>query len=102
MSKNCSGRLSDGRFYLINNPKTTGPDTRDPLAISFSADGWTFSAPLALRTGAPTRRYAGNAKPMRSFQYAHAIEHAGRLWVIYSTNKEDIEVSSFRLEDFAQ
>ena len=93
-SKNFSGRLSDGRYYLINNPV---PKSRDPLAISFSRDGWTFSDPLAIRTRPPGRRYAGAEKGSGSLQYPHAIEHAGALWVIYSTNKEDIEVTELPL-----
>ncbi len=97
VSKNFSGRLSNGWYYLINNPKTSG--LRDPLTISFSRDGWTFSAPKILRRDSPIRRYPGGAKPERSFQYADAMEHDGRLWVLYATNKEDIEISAFPLAD---
>ena len=93
-SKNFPGRLSNGWFYLINNPN---PRARDPLAISFSRDGWQFSRPLAIRHGAPPRRFAGRAKASGSLQYPHAIEHRGSLWVIYSTNKEDIEVAEIPL-----
>lgn len=96
VSKNMSGRLSNGWFYLINNPKTSG---RDPLAISVSKDGWTYGSPKILRRDSPVRRYKGGAKPERSFQYADAMEHDGRLWVIYATNKEDIEVSAFEIKD---
>jgi hypothetical protein len=96
-SKNITGRLSNGWYYLINNPDQK---KRDPLGISFSRDGWTFSHPMALRKGAPERRYAGKSKGSGSFQYPHAIEHGGSLWVIYSTNKEDIEISEFKLGDF--
>jgi hypothetical protein len=96
-SKNLTGKLSNGWYYLINNPDQK---KRDPLTISFSRDGWTFSHPMALRKGAPERRYAGKSKGSGSFQYPHAIEHAGSLWVIYSTNKEDIEISQFKLGDF--
>jgi hypothetical protein len=101
MSKNFAARLSNGWFYLISNPKRTNPHRRDPLAISFSRDGWTFGQTHALRRGAPDLRYPGKAKEPRSFQYSHAIEHDGRLWVIYSTNKEDIEVSVFELPTFS-
>ncbi len=97
VSKNFAGRLKDGTFYLINNPKTSG--LRDPLTISFSRDGWTFSNPKILRKNAPERRYSGKAKSNHSFQYADAMEHAGRLYVIYAVNKEDIEVSSFELTE---
>jgi hypothetical protein len=91
-SKNYTGRLSNGWYYLINNPD---PKSRDPLAISFSRDGWTFSHPKLIRTRPPARRYAGAAKGSGSVQYPHAMEHNGSLWVIYSTNKEDIEITGF-------
>lgn len=100
VSKNMSGRLSNGWYYLINNPKATGSNPRDPLAITFSRDGWTFSHPLALRKNAPALRHKGGAKGAHSFQYAHAIEHDGKLWVIYATNKEDIEVSAYPIAGF--
>ncbi len=96
-SKNFTQRLSNGWFYLINNPNQNG---RDPLAISFSRNGRTFSRPNALRKNAPAQRYAGRAKSRRSFQYPHAIEKDGSLWVIYSTNKEDIEISEYKISDF--
>ena len=94
-SKNYTGRLSNGSYYLINNPG----ESRDPLAISFSQDGWVFDGPLLLRKDASERRYPGRAKNNRSFQYPHALEHNGSFWVIYSTNKEDIEISEVLLSD---
>jgi hypothetical protein len=93
-SKNFPGRLTNGWYYLINNPN---PKKRDPLAISFSRDGWEFEKPLAVRRGAPDRRFAGRAKGSGSLQYPHAIEHNGSLWIIYSTNKEDIEITEIPL-----
>jgi hypothetical protein len=96
-SKNFTGRLSNGWYYLINNPNQK---SRDPLAISFSRDGWIFGDPALLRKGAPPRRFAGRAKPSGSFQYPQALEHNGSLWVIYSTNKEDIEISEYKIGGF--
>lgn len=77
-SKNFPGRLSNGWFYLINNPDQR---KRDPLVITFSRDGWEFSRPLSIRSG------------VSSVQYPHAIEHGGSLWVIYSIGKRDIEIA---------
>lgn len=82
-SKNFTGRLSNGWYFLISNPNPKG---RDPLAISFSRDGWTFAHALALRTGTPG-----------SYQYPHAIESGKSLWVIYSTNKRDIQLAELPL-----
>lgn|GEM_PF-145040 len=95
-SKNFGMRLSNGRYVLINNPDQK---SRDPLAISFSRDGWTFSDPRIIRTQPPRQRYPGRAKAPGSLQYPHAIEKDGSLWVIYSTNKEDIEITEIRLKD---
>ncbi|MBL8295986.1 MAG: exo-alpha-sialidase, partial [Bryobacterales bacterium] len=95
-SKNYVGRLSNGWFYLINNPNPAG---RDPLAISFSRDGWVYERPLALRAKAAPKRYNARNQTGGSLQYPHAIEQGGSLWVIYSTNKEDIEISEFRLPE---
>ncbi|MEP7361641.1 MAG: exo-alpha-sialidase [Acidobacteriota bacterium] len=96
-SKNIAGRLSNGWYFLVNNPD---PKSRDPLAISFSRDGWTFDKPRALRMNAPTQRFGGRAKTVNSFQYPHVLEKDGSLWVICSTNKEDIEISQFKIADF--
>ncbi len=96
-SKNIAARLTNGWYFLINNPN---PKRRDPLAISFSRDGWVFDNPVALRKDAPARRFAGRSKSPNSFQYPHAMERNGSLWVIYATNKEDIEISEFKIADF--
>ncbi len=97
-SKNFTGRFSNGTYFLINNPN---PKHRYPLTISFSHDGWTFSNPVAIRKGAsPMRLKSGTRGTGRNgFQYPHAIEHTGSLWVIYSTNKEDIEISEFKISN---
>jgi hypothetical protein len=53
-SKNFTGRLSNGLYFLINNPN---PNGRDPLTIAFSRDGWTFDNPrnIRARSGSSTR-----------------------------------------------
>jgi len=91
-SKNFASRLSNGNFFLINNPNQTA---RDPLAISVSKDGWVFTNPHALRASSqmpsPSTKW--------TFQYPHAIEHDGSLWVAYSVNKRDIEVCEIKLSE---
>lgn len=98
-SKNFAGQLSDGRYYLINNPNQDG---RDPLAISFSLDGWVFGSPLAVAQNAPKRRMGPRAGVAGTLQYPHAIEHGGALWVIFSTNKEDIELVEIPLKSISR
>ena len=87
-SKNFTGRLSDGRYYLISNASRG----RRSLIVTTSDDGWRFGNPKVLCIGDRPMRHTGRAKPTNSVQYPHAIEHDGALWVVYSTNKEDIDV----------
>jgi pimeloyl-ACP methyl ester carboxylesterase len=96
-SKNYIGRFGNGWLYLINNPV---PKLRDPLAITISRDGWSFAAPMIVRTVVGARRFEGRAKGSGTIQYPNAIEHGGSLWVIYSVNKEDIEISEIPLRAF--
>lgn len=93
-SKNFSLPLSDGRIVVLNNPEKK---LRDPLAITLSNDGWSFNQAYAVRKNAPPQKFPGRAKNKFSFQYPHAIERNGKLWVVYSTNKEDIEITSIPL-----
>jgi hypothetical protein len=87
--------------YLIRSiSRDKGRTWSNPLAIGFSRDGWMYGNPALLRKGAPPRRFAGRAKPSGSFQYPQALEHGGSLWVIYSTNKEDIEISEYKIDAF--
>ncbi len=92
-SKNYSGRLSDGRFFLINNPNQ---DARYPLAVSVSKDGWVFGNPAVIR-GLPAEASLSRAGRSKDFQYPHALEHGDSLWVIYSTDKADIEITEVPL-----
>lgn len=94
-SKTFAGRLSNGVYYLVNNPNPAG---RDPLAISFSKDGQLFSEPRSVRRNAPRPRFH-TSRSGGSFQYPHAVEAGGSLWIIYSTNKEDIEITEVMLRD---
>ncbi|MDR2674173.1 MAG: exo-alpha-sialidase, partial [Opitutaceae bacterium] len=68
VSKNLSGRLSNGWFYLVNTPVT-----RKELVMSFSRDGWTFGNAVLLRDNAPALRYKGGAKNRFSYNYSHAV-----------------------------
>jgi hypothetical protein len=75
------------------------PVTRKELVMSFSRDGWGFGNAVLLRDNPPALRYKGRAKNQFSYNYSHAVEHDGRLWIVYAVNKEDIEVSSFSVEE---
>lgn len=93
VSKNLTGTFSNGWIYLVNTPVK-----RREMTMSLSRDGWRFDHAMLLRDDPPPRRYAGKAKNEFSYNYSHAIEHDGRLWMVYSVNKEDIEVFSFSIQ----
>jgi len=94
-SLSCAGTLPDGRRYLINNPV---PNSRDPLVLRLSQDGLSFGPAQVLRRGAPALRHAGLHKGP-GFQYPSAGLAENALWVVYSVNKEDIEISRIPLQD---
>ena len=84
-----AGTLPDGRVYVISN---INPNGRDPLAISLSRDGLNFDQVMLLRSGAPPQRHPGRWKGP-GFQYPHSVVVGDALWVIYSVNKEDMQVT---------
>lgn len=97
-SKSASGRLPDGRVYLIGNqvPRSSR-GLRDPLVLSLSKDGKRFDRAGAIRWGAPEIRSPGSAKS-RGFQYPSALVAEQALWVVYSIGKEDVAVTRVPLE----
>ncbi len=95
-SKCCVGQLGDGTYYCIWNPNPTG--RRIPLAIALSADGRRFDRVAILRDEDTSPRLPGRFKGP-GYQYPNAISHEGRLHLIYSVNKEDVEVLSVSLTD---
>lgn len=95
-SKSFSLRLSDGRYVLISNPDING--VRNPLCIAISDDGDSFDRMVVLRDEATSVTYPGTGK-LPGYQYPHALEHNGVLHVIYTRNKEDIQITSVDLDD---
>ena len=63
------------------------------LAISLSRDGLEFDRMAVIRFVAPPTRYEGKAKGGGGYQYPHSVVVGESLWVIYSVNKEDMEVA---------
>lgn len=94
-----TGLLPDGRVYLLGTqvPNTTARHRRDPLTLSLSSDGLAFDKAWALRYDSPPMRYPTapggyeNGKNY-GFQYPDSAVLGESLWVVYSTNKEDIEL----------
>ena len=94
-----SGRLPDGQYYVINNPlpMSARQGGRTMLAISLSRDGLNFDRMAVIRFIAPQQRYEGIAKGANGFQYPHSVVVGENLCVIYSVNKEDMEVARIPL-----
>lgn len=96
-----SGQLPDGQFYVINNPLTMSARQggRQMLAISLSKDGLIFDRMAVIKFGTPGQRYEGKSKGAGGFQYPHSEVVGEHLWVIYSVNKEDVEVTRIPLAE---
>jgi hypothetical protein len=90
-------RTPDGKYALVYNPVTYGSH-RWPLAISTSQDGEVFDTLHLINGEVPPRRFIGRAKDF-GMQYVRGIVEGngnpgdGALWVVYSSNKEDIWIS---------
>jgi len=88
-SRSFAGNLPDGRVFLIGNPLK---GRRDPLMVRLSDDGVVFSEAMTIRRDSPPIRRNGlNKGP--GFQYPAAVVVKDSLWIVYSVNKEDIEIS---------
>ncbi|MDD4890474.1 MAG: dihydrodipicolinate synthase family protein [Phycisphaerae bacterium] len=95
--------VNDGiaqRVALVCNP--TADDTRRRLlAVVLSPDGLTFNRAVTLQHDPSARARLGGMHKAGGFQYPNATVAAGRLWVVYSANKEDIQLSSVLLSELA-
>ncbi len=82
-------RLSNGIYALLVNPD---PLVRIPFSIALSADGLVYDRIVNIRAEETSARWEGRAKT-KGYHYMRGYEHDGRLYTIYSINKEDIEVT---------
>ena len=69
------------------------------LAISLSKDGLKFDRMAVIKFSAPGQRYEGKSKGAGGYQYPHSEVVGNHLWIIYSINKEDVEVTRIPLEE---
>lgn len=95
-----AGKLPDGQVYVINNvlPLSTKKGGRSLLAISLSRDGLNFDRMAVIRFLPPPSRYEGRSKSV-GYAYPHSVIVGDHLWVIYSINKEDIEITRIPLSE---
>lgn len=90
--------LPDGSVALCGNPDG-GTLRRRLLAVSLSRDGAVFErcVKVALDEASVPRLKGMHKAP--GFHYPNACVVGGRLWIIHSIHKEDIEVRSIPLEE---
>lgn len=86
-SRPCALNLPDGRIALINNPVN-----RQHLTLSLSTDGVTFGDHKLLRRIDTDCRFEGRYKGGYAAAYQHACCCGDFLFVLYSVNKEDVEM----------
>ena len=88
MSRLYAGRLSDGRFYLVNNAIPTLLDRR-PLMLLLSDDGIQFNEVLMINDS-PTEMRRKGLLEINGHQYPCCLVDGDRLFVAYDANKEDL------------
>ena len=88
--------LPGQRVALVCNP--TGDDMRRKLlAVAVSGDGRTFSSFVKVQCDPQAKARLSGMHKAAGFQYPNALVADGRLLVIYSANKEDIQLSRLEL-----
>ena len=90
-SRTFAGRLNDGRYYIVGNNYDIMLDRRH-LLIALSDDGSSFDRQYTIVGGNTTRRINGRHKE-DGYHYPNCLSDGDKLLVIYSVNKEDIEVA---------
>ncbi len=88
MSRLYAGRLSDGRYFLVNNAIPTLLDRR-PLMLLLSNDGVEFDDVHVINDSPSEMRRKGLLK-VNGHQYPCCLVDGDRLLVAYDANKEDI------------
>ena len=94
-SKFVLGRLPDGRFYYIGNPKPGSG--RNPLVLSLSEDGKVFDRHFLIESDPCERKYSGFVKN-GAYAYPHSAVLNHTLYVVYSIYKEDVRVAAVPLD----
>lgn len=98
MARFATGKLPDGRIFLINNPGP-GRMNRSLLTIALSNDGSVFDRAWLIRSEPTTQRFDGKGK-RDGWQYPSAVVWRDALWIAYSVNKEDVSLTRISLEAF--
>jgi len=90
------GRLPDGRFFGLSCPDPLGP--RAPLVLALSRDGVAFDRHYILgNVGRTKSRLAGRS--IGTYGYPSCDIAEGKMFIVYSRSKEDIQFCSLNLKD---
>ncbi|MFV3128455.1 sialidase family protein [Niveispirillum sp. KHB5.9] len=91
-AKQSAGNLPDGTAFLAT--AVSHDKARIPLALTLSTDGKLFTRAFLLRGTADLQplRFAGRYK-RPGFHYPKSLVWNGHLYVAYTTNKEDVQVT---------
>ena len=95
-------RTAHGFYVIISN---ANPAQRNPLCLSTSDDGVTFTRmarlpiPDELKDGEFVAGSRYGSTKYESFQYPHALEHDGQLLIAFSRKKQAIEVIKVSLDE---
>lgn len=88
------GRLPDGRYYYVGN---SVPDSRRlPLMLAISEDGYNFDKEYIIRDELMQLRKPGAGKGGH-YGYPECVIHNGYMYIIYTTMKEEVEITKFSL-----
>lgn len=93
-------RTSRGWYVLISNANPA-PLQRNPLCLAVSRDGVTFTnlVRLPVPTSPMDERPREGVRKAAGYQYPHAIENDGHLFVVYSRNMTTVEVIRVPLDE---
>lgn len=89
------GRLPDGRFYYVGNPVVG--QLRLPLMLAVSEDGYDFNKKFIIKDEPYEMRQKGMDKGGH-YGYPECAIHNGYMYVIYSKQKEVVEITRFSLD----
>jgi hypothetical protein len=91
------GRLADKRYFYVGIPDTLHHYDRNPLVLALSADGNTFNKQYIIADELYQLKTQGLWKGGQ-YGYPHAIIWNKEMYVIFSRQKEAIEVVRFKMD----
>lgn len=93
------GNLPDGRAYYVGTPLFTGTDTRSPLMLCVSDDGYNFDQQFILRDEDDYKMQKWGYAKGGYYGYPETFIHDGYLYVVYSRMKEVMEITRVAIAD---